>query len=308
MPPQTEFALGWAHEHEAAAKEAWQAAGTRPLYTSAVFADDVRPLPPSFTLASLVLWWHNQGGVGSCFCNASVGAIQTGTAAAVVAGASFEAAALSRWFQWFEGRRRDGISFFDGGTISGVMRAAAESGIPRESAAPYRASSSYLNRRPPEAAYAEAPQNRITGLLEFRAADIEGRKRAIFNGHPVVGGMWWPRGWDRGQVDKFGRTVGIGGGSFGHALYDVGWYTDADGHLYWHRVNSHGPIYGVLPKDLAATIPGYATARPRTCYSFWVRDDHDQEVFGYGGAELIAPAGIDGFKVREITPWANAAA
>lgn len=304
MQDSASFALGWLADREDVAKAAWSQTGGRPVFQADVFRDS-RPLPPAFSISKCIINWYNQGQIGSCFAVAAAGAMETATACAVLAGEPFEAMQLSRRFAWYEGRKRDGLigSRGDGGTISGVMRALHEAGLPRESLAPYVVSRPQMDSKPSPEAYEDAKNNRLVGVMPFRFEDADAIKRTIFNGHPIVIGIWWPSGWDIGAIDQHGRTTGVTHGGFGHALYVVGW-ADADvfddKYTYWHIVNSHGPIYPPLPKHWAARVPGYASARATKCYAFWARSDHLARVVGYGHAEFIAPAGVQGFKARNL--------
>lgn len=307
MSGGTTLATGWRPDLEQEAKARWAAEATVPLYGVRVFAGDDRPLPAAFSLARCVLWWHNQGPVGSCFANAAVGAVQTAEAAALLSGQDVPLANLSRWFAWYESRKLDGLlGNGDGGTISSTMRVLHQLGVCREFLAPYKAQRQYLDRKPSAEAYDDATTYQLAGLIELDPQDAEARKRAIYNGFPVVLGIWWPEGWDRGKIDQQGRTTGVGPGGFGHALYDVGW-TEWDGRLYWHRVNSHGPIYPLPPEEIRVGISGYASSRNDRCHAFWVREDHDLAVIAKGYAEYVAPGGFGGFQSQRVYSWGEAA-
>ena len=84
----SEFHLGLRLDLEEGAKAAW--GDERPLFSSSVFNADDRPLPASFTLAQWVLWWYNQGQVGSCAGNSVTGCINAANTTAYMAGEPFK--------------------------------------------------------------------------------------------------------------------------------------------------------------------------------------------------------------------------
>lgn len=299
-----QFATGWRHDLEADARKAWAAEGQPPLFQSTVFAADDRPLPAAFTLANQIKFWFNQGAVGSCFANAGTSSILINRSAEVAAGNDLPELQLSRAFTWYAARVLDGSfpSRGDGGTITNTMRALHESGTCLESTLPYKPDHNWLERKPPANAISEAKSYEITGTVDLDYNSPEPTQRLILNGHPPEIGIWWPFGWDGDVINSQGIATGIGRGEFGHALVLIGWASFA-GVLHWHILNSHGPIYPVLPAATAATVAGYATARPDKCYAFWVPDKLLRTVAGYGNAEIVAPAGVTGFSIKRILPW-----
>lgn len=311
------YGLGWNPHLEGAARLAWANQGQPPLFRSSVFAADTRPLPPAFSLSNLIITFMDQGPVGTCYTNAGIQTIEITTGAASVAGEGVDQVRLSRAFLAWEACKRDagGRGRWDvtqGATITNTMRALHEAGACREELFPYKPDPRYLNRQPSAEAYAQAASCKLTGVLDLDLEDNDARKRSIFNGHPAEVGIWWPgantrdgRGWDQGYIDSYGRTSGVGGGDFGHALCVVGWVDPGvwDSHLYWQYVNSHGPIYPIPSPEMRAKVLGYRPARADRCYSFWVRDDHERIVFGKGMTELIAPAGSTGFTVKRLPAW-----
>jgi len=319
--------LGWKPHLEPIVRAAWADQGQPPIYRATVFAADTRPLPPAFSLSNLVITWMDQGPVGTCYCNAGTQAIEVAAGAAAVAGEGVEQVRLSRAYVAWEACKRDfesdprnrgrrlAIDVTQGATITGVMRALDESGACREELFPYKPDSRHLNRPPTPEMVEQAKVCQLTGVMDIELKDFDARKRSIFNGHPPVVGIWWPgagggRGWDQGYIDQYGRTSGVSGGGFGHALTIIGWVDPGvwDGHLYWQYVNSHGAIYPVPSPEMRAKVPGYRSARPDRCYTFWVRDDHERMVFNKGMTELIAPAGVTGFRVRSLPTWDSAMA
>lgn len=301
----SEYHLGLRLDLEPEAKAAWGSGRDSVLKSSRVFTADNRPLPdPGFSLAQWVLWWFNQGQIGTCAGNAGTGATQTANIAAFNEGELFDPVQLSRAFVYYNARKFDGlIGRGDGATCSGIFRAASEIGMCRENSLPYRVNARYLDTNPPQAAFDEAKDCKLLGIIDVDPSNIELRKRSIFNGHPVFVGIDWPAGWDEGLIDKYGRTTGTGRPVGGHALYDIGWVI-WDGKLYWHRVNSHGPIYPCPPAEIQKSIVGYACARPKDnrCYSFWVRHDLDMAQKGRN-CEYLSMTGMSGFTLKNPLAW-----
>ena len=294
------FVPGWDPSTARRARAAFQARGQS--FVSAEFNDD-RPLPSAFSLARFRLWPFDQGAVGSCFANAATQAFQIHTAADCVTGARWDLVPLSRRLVWYQGRKLDGSlgSWSDGGSVTNAMAALGDAphgiGCCHEEKWPYRAEHRWLEQAPPAEVITDANLNRLTQIADVSIGDAW--KRAIFNGHPVAIGIWWPFGWDT-QVGSDGRTTGIGRGTYGHALAVIGWIDNWDGHTWWQIENSHGAIYHPVPKEIAQQIPGYQPALPDKTYDFWTRDDWLREVLGYGDSESLTAAGLSGFKKRAL--------
>lgn len=290
------FGLGWQPQFAILARERMARQGI--TYAQAIFQDD-RPLPKAFSLSRFRLWPFDQGQVGTCWCNATTQAFQIHTAA----DGTFEAVALSRCMTGWRGKQLDGGGNpANGGSVTHGLQAMGDApdgvGCCHEALWPYKPSASYLGQQPPSGAVADAGLNRVHQVAEVDIGDAW--KRAIFNGHPVSIGIWWPFGWDT-AVDKTGRCTGIGRGTYGHALAVTGWIDDWDGHPWWEIENSHGPIYHPLPADVAARVDGYKPSGPDSTHDFWTRDDWLREVIGYGNAEMVTAAGLTGFKQRILT-------
>jgi hypothetical protein len=294
------FIPGWDPATAERAREGFLARGQS--YVKATFEDD-RPLPPGFSLSRFRLWAFDQGPVGSCFANATTQAFQIHTAADVSAGARWDLVELSRRLVWYQGRKLDGSlgGGGDGGSVTNAMAAMGQSphgiGVCHEEKWPYKPEHRWLEEKPPEAVFNDANLNRLTEIADLSVGDPW--KRAIFNGHPIAIGIWWPYGWDS-HVGPDGRAGGIGRGTYGHALAVIGWIDDWDGHPWWQIENSHGPIYHPVPSEIAAQITGYMPADPEKTFDFWVRDEWLLEVLGYGHSESLAAAGLTGFQKRTL--------
>ncbi len=243
-------------------------------------------------------------GVHNCFANAGTSSIQINRSFEVASGNDLPEVQLSRAMVWYGCRVFDGSfpSRSDGGSITNTLRALHEYGVCLESTLPYKPDHEWLERKPPQSAFDESKLYRITGTAELDFGKPDDIKRMIFNGHPPVIGIWWCYGWDGDRIDSTGTVTGVGPGTFGHALPIIGWDGDT-----WHILNSHGPIYPVLPVAKSSKIPGYASARPTRCYSFWCPDKYLQQVVSHGNAEIVAPAGVTGFSIKVPTSWELAA-
>jgi len=299
----TEFCPGWHPEFASRSRVQFAASGGR--FQSATFGDDARPLPPGFSLSRFRRWPFDQSvaygirgdKIGTCWENAGTQAFQIHTAA----DGAFEAVPLSRCMTGWQGKKLEGGgSPADGGSVLDAFRAMSDPpdgvGCCHEELWPYHPDRRYFAAGPPDGAVADAGLNRVHGIADNLAIG-DGWKRPIFNSHPVGIGIWWPYGWDT-SVDSTGRATGIGNGQYGHALAVIGWLDGWDGATWWQIENSHGPIYRVVPSDIASRIIGYAPAFPDKTHDFWVRDDWMRSVLGYGNAEAIAATGLTGFKKR----------
>lgn len=286
----SEFFSGWLPEKEAEAKAKWT--GSPPRFAAAMLTD-VDISDPAFTLAEHILYWYNQGPVGSCFANAVVNAIQISITFAIANGAEFEEVQLSRRAVWYFGRLLDGSigSRGDGGSITNAVRSVHEYGIPHEADWPYKPSHGWLEQKPPDSVIRSAKEITIKGMVDLNFHDADAIKRSIKSGLPPVIGIYWTYGWDTNFTNE-GLIIDGGGGTFGHALVIVGWAT-WNGRLWWHILNSHGPLYPGLSPENAAEVKGWAECPTKgKSYAFWVEDSALQRVVSHGNAEMVAPVGI----------------
>jgi hypothetical protein len=301
-----EFKAGWSPVLGQRARARFAAAGR--TFASTQFADD-RTRPRAFSLSFLVRWAYNQGSVGSCFANMMAAILQVLEGADNQQVPRWEVANPSRRLIWRRCRELDGTagSGGDGGSIVHSYSAVGPTpdgwGACKEEEWPYKAEHRWLEARPPQSVLDDC-QIRIKDIAPAR--DETDWDRLNFSGHPIGLGIWWPYGWDS-QIDRFGRTTGIGRGSFGHAIARIGWFQDWDGHNYSQILNSHGAIYPALPAEIASEIPGYKPSSGDKTHDFWARDDMLAEVihsYSGGNAELYTGALASGFKARNIdTGW-----
>jgi hypothetical protein len=283
------YSLGWNYEQEAPAKKAWT--NSPPRFDAGVLAG-IDISDAAFTLADIILWWYNQGSVGSCFANAVCSSIETSISFAVRQGAPFDEIQLSRRAVWYFGRTLDGSigTRGDGGSITNAMRSIHEYGIPHEADWPYKPDHDWLEQTPPQSVMKSSKDTTIKAILTLNFSDTDGIKRSIKAGYPPVCGIYWTYSWDT-TFSQDGIVSNVGGGTYGHALKIIGWAI-WNGILYWNIQNSHGPIYPPLTPNVAAKVPGWAAAPCGKSYCFWVSDRDLQTVVSYGNAELVAPVAV----------------
>jgi hypothetical protein len=326
------FGLGWRPELEQAARASWARSGQPFAFGASELAADDRPIPEAFSLSGLILWHHNQGPVGTCYGNAGTESMQINTAADNVDGQNWDQFQLSRAFvcnsacslDANNGQYVPGVyTVTSGGTVTNTLKGMSVAGACHETAMPYypagwtpesdprgSALSRWLNRsRPSDAASAEGKINHLTDVVDLTLGDES--RRAIMNGHPPVIGIKWPIGWDN-NIGADGRARGIGPYArsgfqvAGHALTLTGFDNDWDGAPWWEIENSHGPIYHPIPAARQGKVIGYKSATPTTSFSFWVRHDWLASVLNDGWSELVAPAGMTGFRVRpKLLEWGS---
>jgi hypothetical protein len=281
------FVSGWFPELANAAR-------SRTRYARAAYSGDDRPLPGAFSLSQFRLRHLEQGQAGTCWVHAPTQSFEIMTGAL-----GYSQAPLCRMLVGYQGtvlmaregggRRRNPTS---GGSVTDAFKAMGDApdgvGVCHESLWPYSDSSSALGASPPAAAIPDANPNRVHQVAEVAIGD--GWKRSIFNGRPVAIGIWWPYGWDNSQT----FMDSIGSGTFGHALAVIGWCTHQN-NLYWQLDNWHGLLYPPLDAAMAATVPGYRPIQADKTSDFWPSDAVLRKVIGYGDAEAVAAAGMDGF-------------
>lgn len=292
------FVSGWTPEHESRGVQTFLASG-RTFHATPHYADDNRPLPEGFSLSRFVRFPYDQGQVGSCFSNMMAAILQGMTISAVINGDKHHKIINpSRRLIWYQCRKLDGSlgSWGDGGSIVNSFRAVGEPphgiGDCSEDEWPYRADHRWLEETPPESVIRAADAMRVEHIAKA-PYHREQWQRSIFNTRPVGIGIWWPFGWDS-ECDHYGRTTGIGAGTFGHALAVIGWLADWDGHFWWQILNSHGPIYHTPDHATRQRIVGYEPLAGEKCYSFWAREDLLQRVFD-GDAESYTAADVRGY-------------
>lgn len=320
------FISGWDPDLAERGRTAFLASG-RTFYTGPQFVTDDRPLPPGYSMSGFLKWPYDQGQVGSCFANMGavvlqlmmLGTVANKIAAAEALGLKWMSKALqvqyddnspgspfnpSRALIWYQCRKLDGSlgSGADGGSIVNTFAALGDAprgvGDCSEELWPYKPSHSWLERTPSSDVLSQASQTRIEHIAEA-PFNADTWKRSIFNLAPIGIGIYWPSGWDT-SCDKYGRITGIGGGGFGHALAVIGWVDDWDGHRWWEIQNSHGPIYGTPPAEVAKGILGYKPSAGDKSFSFWAREDWFHEVLGYRNTEVYNAADVRGFVPKPI--------
>lgn len=293
------FAPGWTPEHEKQGLDRFAESG-RTFASADPIDTDTRPLPDGgFSLSSFVRWAYQQGQCGSCFANMGAAVEQVMMVSAEINGATRKAFNPSRRLIWHQCRKLDGSLGWpqDGGSIVNTFVALGDPphgiGDCPEELWPYRADHRWLEQSPPEQVLQVASETRVEQIARLDY-DRQRWQRLIFNTRPIGIGIWWPFGWDS-ECDSYGRTTGVGSGTFGHALAVIGWAQDWDGYFWWEILNSHGPIYGIPPADVQRRLLGYRPTAGERSHSFWCREDHFRRVID-ANAEFYCAADVRGFE------------
>jgi C1A family cysteine protease len=145
---------------------------------------------------------------------------------------------LSALFAYYMGRAEyGGETSDDGSYLRTVIKGVTQLGIPDEQAWPF--ADERVNRHPNYAAYRAAYDRKgVRGYHRIDPGDVDGVRRAIASGYPVVGGWQIDEGflnWNGGPVIS-GQVMPIGG----HALPVVAYGADGTFEL----LNSWGPGWG----------------------------------------------------------------
>lgn len=299
-----QFCSGWTPEHAAQGLRQFEARGRVFAAAPHSFGDD-RMLPRGFSLSGWLRWAYNQGQVGSCFANMMAHILQLMTVGAVANGAKGKVFNPSRHMVWWQTRKLDGSlgSRADGGSIVNSFASCGDPpdgiGDCSEELCPYQPDHAFLEQAPSAEAIKSAGETRIEQInsIDFDPAQW---KRHIFNLRPIGIGIWWPGanggpGWDQGLIDEHGRTTGIQGGAYGHALAVIGWLDGWDGHDYLEILNSHGPIYGIPPADVQKDITGYKPTSGEKSFSFWARTDLLSQLCKGNSSERVVAADVRGY-------------
>lgn len=299
-----DFYPGWSAGLAQRGRDAFLASG-RKFFQGPLFAGDDRPLPAGFSLSGKLKWIYDQGPVGSCFANMMAHILQLMMLFLVATGFTGKVFNPSRRLIWYRTRQLDGSlgSGYDGGSIVNSFAAVGPAphglGDCTEEEWPYKPDHDWLEATPTSAVVKAADPYRIKTIAEIELDDkAQAIKRAIFNGRPVGFGFDWYTGWDRGLIDAYGRTTGLGWKvAGGHAITGIGWLDDWDGYTWIEILNTHGKIYPNLPADVAARVQGYSP----TSSTFWMRIDHLAEVLRRQYAEAYIGSEVTTFDKRELT-------
>lgn len=243
-------------------------------------------------------------GVHNCWANSPTQTFQIMTAAE----GEYEPEQLSRMMTCYGGSRLSNWrNPTDGNSVLNGLLAMGDEpdgvGVCHESLWPYHEDwdkyqlRTYLATKPPPNAVTDAKANRVHQIAPTKNDDE--RRRLIMNGIPIALGISWGGAWDspRSMIDFSGSGWG------GHAVAMIGYalpgvLTGAD---WYEIVNSHGPIYPVLPAEHAAKVPGYKPTRGDRTHTTWIRGDYMRAAIDRGGqAEQYAAASLTGFKKKKL--------
>lgn len=282
-PPQ--FVPGWT-------PEAFVAARARVLASGKVYYQirSDAPVYPAYSLTQYRLRHLEQGQAGTCWVHA---ATQLGEVFASSNG--FEAFPICRMLVGWAGKKLEGGGNpTNGGSPTDALEGMTSDkgpGIAHESLWPYSDSSRALGASPAANVTADAKGHALETMVDV-ASDDQARQLISAN-HPVANGIWWPYGWDNSQT----FMTGIGVGSYGHALLEIGYASAGvfDDYAWFQLDNWHGLLYPPLSADKAAKVPGYKPISDSKTSDFWVRADVYQRVRDKGNAERVTATTLQGF-------------
>jgi hypothetical protein len=284
------FLSGWNPDRARVAREGMLASGRycRVTVTS--------PPPPAFSLSRYLLRPLEQGQAGTCWVHAAVCLAET---SAVALG--YEAFPICRRLVGTYGKRlEDGGNPTDGGSVVDAiyaMTAEKGIGIAHEDLMPYfdpstskRQAARILAEAPTQAAIDDAKKSHIVMPIDVTSDDQA--RALIASNHPVAIGEWWPYNFDDQQT--FMTEIGY---------VQAGVWPGTHGKSAWWQIrNWHGQLYPPLSPEFAALVPGYKSDNPTTTSDFWVREDLDQTLQGYGDYEYLSATDLTGLQSAYVSP------
>jgi C1A family cysteine protease len=220
---------GWLHD-----QEDWEYLATLPD-ESPVLAmrgtyDEVRIDPRS------VMKIENQGSVGSCQGHALSSVVELCSYIAT----GDTSLQLSRQFAYVETQRIDGISGDSGSTISGGIKLATTTGIPREELWKY--SGRYENKRPANWQDIVTDAAKYKVGKSYKMTSYDGVRTFLGSGQGGISiGISWGGEMDRAIVNSFS---GSGGGGHAIALLAMSDRLDVSGRPFVWMLNSWGSNWG----------------------------------------------------------------
>jgi hypothetical protein len=289
------FALGWNKDRAKAARAE--------LLASRRFAT-VAPgqeYPNAYSLSKYLLREMRQGQAGTCWAHAGVCLSET-----LASALDYEAFPICRRLVgWFGKRLEGGGNPSDGGTVTDAllsMTSEKGAGIAHEDLCPYTDDRRTLGSKPPENVFADAKKSHIKLPVDVRSDDDA--RVLIANHYPVGIGTWWPYGFDNEQT----FMTSIGSGTYGHALVKIGYVMpgvfpgEHGRHAWFQWRNWHGLLYPPLPPEFALCVPGYKSDTPDRTSDFWVREDLDKQLQGYGNYEYVSATDVSGIDRKIVIP------
>lgn len=186
----------------------------------------------------------NQGGIGSCYANAWIDAMELLQPAGSVV-------QLSRMFAYFNSRLAHGDQCRDEGTFGSTMGSRIHDiGVCKEISWPYDGAPADQNKRifvrPELANYEEAYDHRCDSSFVIRERKLADRVRSVKNhldfGFPIVGALSIGNAWDEPARDAvLEPPMRVEGG---HAIVIDGYLEKSDGEILFDVRNSWGRGWG----------------------------------------------------------------
>lgn len=232
--------------------------------------------PPSIIDHRKWLATENQGGVGSCAGHAGADCAQVCNWIATHG----EAVRMSRMWCYLMGQKQSGLFGRDvGATISGVVSAMNQFGVPREATFPYPGA---YRTQIPAAAFTEAKEHRILSASPMRSYDECFAFLASGIGAIQIGIDWTSSlaGCRDGVIER------VSGGSYGgHSVSLVGYSArrDSQDRQYLWLHNSHGTGWG---------NEGWGEVAPRVIDA-WIEKSGVGEFMGLSDMEAYERRWID---------------
>lgn len=293
MPPTT-FALGF---------DPTRAAAARALMLSGpygVVSEDA-PIPPAWSLSKYKLRDLMQGQCGSCWLHSATQLFET--SAAALGYKSFPA--CRRLIGWVGQSLTYGRNLCSGGDPTDALLSMTKergAGVAHEELCPYTDSSWENGRKPPQKVFDDAKNTHLVMPVDVRSDDDA--RRLIAGGHGACNGIWWPSGWDASKT----FMDSVGGGGYGHSLYEMGyvqpgvWPGEHGRYDWWQLDNWHTLLYPPLPPEFAEKVPGYKPSTPTRTSDFWVRGDVYRRVQAYGSFVRVSATDATGLERKLVIP------
>lgn len=257
------FVPGWSPEHAMRAQARLDATGR-----FCTVAQPTKPHRPAVSLGRYRLNYYEQGQAGTCYLHA---AKQLAEVTAKAKGYS-PYSICRRLLGWATMQMEGGGNPADGGspTDSVVTMTKTGVGIAHEELLPYTDDRDILDRKPPEAVFADAKQSHL--IAPVRVKSVDEVISLIDAGHPVANGYPCPAAMQEPEpiLDRIDPDI-LGG----HAQLIWGYIDKGviDGHRYLELENWWSTIYRPLPASVAKLVDGYEPVTATKTTSKWIRED-----------------------------------
>lgn len=286
---ESEYALGWDPKRAQAAHQEMMATGH---YVQVVQGVET---PPAFSLGQWRYRELMQGQAGTCWVHAAVALAETFAKAH-----GYKSFPICRRLVGWEGKQIEGGGNpTNGGAPTDALKSMMTqyAGIAHEDLLPYSDRSYDLGQKPPQSVWEDAKKANL--VLPVDVKDEDDLRVMIANKHPVANGTWWPYNFDDGVT----FMTRIGGGTYGHALLEMGyvkqgvWPGEYGKYDWWQWDNWHGRLYPPLPLELANLVPGYTSDGQDKVTNFWVRGDLRKTLVNRGYYECVSATDLSGLGV-----------